>query len=101
MSRVSMGALITSTVFLVPPIVCAVRFGVRGCAAGLLAGWILFGLCVEMSWVSCRPGFEPLSGLWPFCIGLPVFAFPWLAVFGLTKLVLMFVRQRREKPGEK
>jgi hypothetical protein len=92
-----MRTLTMVVVFLVPPIVCAVRSGARGCVVGILLGWILFGLCVELSWVSCRPGFEPLSGFWPFCMGLPVFASAWLAVFGLTKLLVALKRKAGSK----
>jgi len=98
---VNMGALIALIVFLFPPIICAARFGVRGCIIGLLVSWILFGLCVEMSWVSCRPGFEPLRSPWAFCIGLPIFAFPWFIVFSFTKLAVMLIRHLRGKRGGK
>jgi len=73
---------------LVLPIACAFSRGAVWPALGLLVGWILFGLAIEMSLISCRPGWEPLGSITMFFMSMPLFALPWLAVFGVTKAIL-------------
>ena len=91
---------VIALVFLVLPACFAIRFSLTRFIAGLLVTWMLFGVFIELSLVSCRPGWEPLRGVTHFCMGFFLFAPFWSAAFFIIyEAIRLLSGIRRPKNG--
>ena len=91
-------------VFLVLPVCFASRFSLVSFAVGLLVSWLLFGVFIELSLVSCRAGCEPLRSVVWFCIGFILFAPLWALAFVLgygAMRLLRGIRGRRSRTQDR
>lgn len=79
---------------LLVPISCALLRGAVWPVIGFLVSYLLEGVAIEMRFISCRPGWEPLASVSAFFMQLPLLAVPWFSVFGLTRVISMLWRRR-------